>query len=264
MSQDEVRRAKYVQEHLPLSGEMLAALATYLREAGWQERANTFSFAFDREPVKVRLPITASTPTSIDAAEAFSDILLLLTIQQNKDLDTIIGEVRAVYERTSGAQSIQDANYTVLVNEAGLILYETPIQADEKPEPDSMLYLTPQQALRYADFINSHRAYLEKQHTSMEALFQSIAKEILEELGPRAPHFVERHAPWYEVRNEAYHAYITLVTQKNESKAEAWREGSYTDDFSHRQQEELIMRSFMDLFFITYPSYASANNGAKE
>lgn len=241
MSQQEIARAKYIQEKLPLSGDMLTALATYLRETGWKQHGQSFTISRNGQLLKVGLPTTPSAPTVIDAAEAFADILLLLAIQQDKPLDSVIEEIKAVFERENGAQSFQDDTHTFLANEAGLILYETPLDPEEPPSLDSMLYLSPLGALQLADFIQAHRAYFEQRQARLDQQLRTVAQEVLEEIGTSAK-------PLSHIKYEAHHALIRLTTTKSDSRAEAWRKSSFTDTFSHEQQAELIARYVKRLY----------------
>lgn len=90
-----------VEEHYPLTQASLVALCAYLEKAGWTRRGPwAFEKAIDGpEPVQVRVPATVSTPSLIEASETFADILLLVSIDEQRDLEEVIARVQEEQER---------------------------------------------------------------------------------------------------------------------------------------------------------------------
>jgi len=154
--------ALYVEERFPLTQEALLALCAYLEKVDWTRRSDwEFAKVMDgEEPVVVHVPPTLNSPSLVEVSEAFADILLLISIDQKRDLAEVIASVRA----EQAAQEEQTALLTEdrlrgLLDERGYGYYERITL--EKPDRPSECQVYATRGEREARFLGTKHKLLE-------------------------------------------------------------------------------------------------------
>src|SRR5215472_11127050 len=89
--------ALFVSDRFPFTQDAIFALCAYLEKAGWKKLdEQRFEKQIDSaEPVQVRVPRTISSPSPIEALEAFADILFLISLDERIALEAAIEKVQA-------------------------------------------------------------------------------------------------------------------------------------------------------------------------
>lgn len=154
--------ALYVEERFPLTQEALLALCAYLEKVGWTRRRDwEFAKAIDsEEPVVVHVPPTLNSPSLVEVSEAVADILLLVSIDQKRDLAEVIASVRAeqaAQEELTGL--LTEERLRSLLAERGYGYYERITL--EKPDQPSECQVYATRGEREAHFLGTKQKLLE-------------------------------------------------------------------------------------------------------
>lgn len=144
------------------------------------------------------------------------------------------------------------ASHRCYIGSAGATLYATDqLEEDQDPTKDQLLLLSPGEALQVAEYIQAHRAELEARDAELEAQFEQVSQALLSLFAEwwRRKLFEERrrhinYTPDFLNFDQALgDAYRQLVLDES-GPVRHWYKATFTDRFSHEQQETLFWRYF--------------------
>jgi hypothetical protein len=145
------------------------------------------------------------------------------------------------------------ASHRCFVGSAGVTLYSTEQleEDDQDPAADQLMLLSPGEALQLAEYILAHRAELESRERALEAQFEQVSQALLSLFTERWRRelFEERrqrasYTPGFLDFDQALaDAYRQLVLDES-GEVRQWYKATFTDRFSHEQQEALFWRYF--------------------
>lgn len=145
----------------------------------------------------------------------------------------------------------------------GLVLIETEALAQHDQEAptaedvaayENALLLSPGEALAIAALVEQHRPFLQARVTELAATFTQIAQAWLDEFAQQAQARCQPEAYWWpQVRNEAHQILTRMITTRSNALLTSWWEQSRRDPQSPpEQQEEVLLRTFKQLYQQTY------------
>ena len=148
---------------------------------------------------------------------------------------------------------LETASHRCYIGKAGVTLYSTEQleEEDQDPAADQLVLLSPGEALQLAEYILAHWAELETREKALEAQFEQVSQSLLSLFTERWKRelFEERrrrssYTPGFLDFDQALSdAYRQLVLDES-GEVRRWYKATFTDRFSHEQQEALFWRYF--------------------
>lgn len=143
------------------------------------------------------------------------------------------------------------ASHECYVGEAGVALYNTDqLEENQDPAGDQLMFLSPYEALQIAEYIEAHRTDLEAHQRKLETQFEQVSQAVLSlfmEIWRREQfeHRRKTHSASTpdDLDQSLNDAYTQLVLDES-GPVRQWYTATWTDKFSHEQQETLFWRYF--------------------